>query len=154
MFGQWTLLKSQQNVVSIYGPPSYDPGTLPLRHSAIQSARMKTIYIKSVFLNSGQFYLNCNTDHTIQDLNITKMLYKCEHCDYASDQSSCELAINVTRRFKRRDRLSQGSMYMLSFCKVFTEFLQDFSLIIQEVLTTCIFPALMVTSLLHSSFIL
>ena len=47
---------------------------------------MKTIYIKSVFLNSGQFYLNCNTDHTIQDLNITKMLYKCEHCDYASDR--------------------------------------------------------------------
>ena len=37
-------------------------------------------------MNSGQFYLNCNTDHTIQDLNITKMLYKCEHCDYASDR--------------------------------------------------------------------
>ena len=30
--------------------------------------------------------MNCNTDHTIQDLNITKMLYKCEHCDYASDR--------------------------------------------------------------------
>ena len=37
-------------------------------------------------MNSGQFYLNCNTDHTIQDLDITKMLYKCEHCDYASDR--------------------------------------------------------------------
>ena len=51
--------------------------------------------------------MNRDTDHTAQDLNITKMLYKCDHCDYES---------NYKYNLRRHEKFQHGSACYCAHC--------------------------------------
>ena len=73
-------------------------------HTNVHVSNASPIYIKTAFLNIAQSYVSRDTDHTAQNLNITKMLYKCDHCDYKSERIWC-----INRHTKTHHRQQESA---------------------------------------------
>ena len=65
-----------------------DLGLVLITEQASNSKKPETLsfYLKTVFLNLAQSYVNHISYHTIQDFYHNKVFHKCDHCDYESNR--------------------------------------------------------------------